>query len=61
MQKVSLPTKMAHINKIAPQYEILDVCKEWHILHKDIPFFNGISFKIYGKNNKGKEIKTPYT
>ena len=52
---------MAHINKIAPQYEILDVCKEWHILHKDIPFFNGISFKIYGKNNKGKEIKTPYT
>jgi len=53
--------KIAHIKKIAPQDGILDVCKQWNILYKVIHFFNGICFKIYGKNNKGKEIKAPYT
>jgi len=61
MQNISLPMKIAHIKKIAPQDEILDVCKKWNILYNVIPFFNGICFKIYGKNNKGKEIKAPYT
>ena len=50
---------MAHIKKMAPQDEILDVCNQWHILYKVTPFFNGIPFKIYGQNNEGK--KTPYT